>query len=56
MRMRKMFLFEHIYRYDVVKNRRFQTHIDSLRSLTGPPIFNQTGFIQTTPVGAKFYS
>lgn len=34
----------------------FQTHIHSLGSLTGPPIFNQSGFIQTTPVRPKFYS
>lgn len=38
------------------ENSRFQTHIHSLGNLTGPPIFNQTGFIQTTPVGPKFYS
>lgn len=37
-------------------NSRFQTHIYLLGSLTGPQIFNQTGFIQTTPVGPKFYS
>lgn len=36
------------------ENSRFQTHIHSLQSLTRSPIFNQTGFIQSTP--PTFYS